>query len=68
MSENENTLIGHLVDVRGDGFTANLLADEQETAPKITVGDEDILIGQLGAYVSVRQGEIKVLCLVTRIV
>lgn len=68
MSENENTLIGHLVDVRGDGFTANLLADEQETAPKITVGDEDILIGQLGAYVSVRQGEIKVLCLVTRII
>lgn len=68
MSENENTLIGHLVDVRGDGFTANLLADEQEAAPKITVGDEDILIGQLGAYVSVRQGEIKVLCIVTRVV
>jgi hypothetical protein len=67
MDVNDNTLIGHLVDVRGDGFTANLLADEQETAPKITVGDEDILVGQLGAYVSVRQGEIKVVCLVARV-
>jgi hypothetical protein len=60
------TLIGHIVDVRGDGLTANLLADEQESAPKVTVGDEDILVGQLGSYVSVCQGAVKILCIVTR--
>lgn len=67
MSTTNETLIGHVVDVRGDGLTANLLADEQESAPIVTVGDEDILVGQLGSYVSVRQGTIKILCLVARI-
>lgn len=61
------TLIGHIVDVRGDGLTANLLADEQESAPKVTVGDEDILVGRLGSYVSVCQGPVKILCIVTRV-
>lgn len=67
MSAANETLVGHVVDVRGDGLTATLLADEQGSAPKVTVGDEDILVGQLGSYVSVRQGSIKILCLVTRI-
>lgn len=67
MSTTNETLIGHVVDVRGDGLTANLLADEQESAPKVTIGDEDILVGQLGSYVSVCQGTIKILCLVARI-
>ena len=56
-----------VVDVRGDGLTANLLPDDQEGAPKVTVGDEDILVGQLGSYVVVKQGAISILCIVTRI-
>lgn len=67
MSPTNETLVGYVVDVRGDGLTANLLADEQESTPKVTVEDEDILVGQLGSYVSVKQGPIKILCLVTRI-
>ncbi len=67
MSPTNETLVGHVVDVRGDGLTANLLADEQESTPKVTVGDEDILIGQFGSYVAVKQGPIRILCLVTRI-
>lgn len=67
MSPTNETLVGYVMDVRGDGLTANLLADEQESTPKVTVGDEDILVGQLGSYVSVQQGPIKILCLVTRI-
>lgn len=67
MNGTNEKLIGYIIDVRGDSFTANLLADEQETVPKITIGDEDILIGQLGSYVSVRQGTVKILCIVTRI-
>jgi hypothetical protein len=67
MNTADETLIGHIIDVRGDGLTANLLADEQEAAPKVTVGDEDILVGQLGSYVSVRQGAVRILCIVTRV-
>ena len=67
MSTTTGTLIGHVIDVRGDGLTANLLADEQDTAPKITVGDEDVLVGQLGSYVSVRQGSVRILCVITRV-
>jgi hypothetical protein len=61
------TLIGHIVDVRGDGLTANLLADEQQSTPKVTIGDEDLLVGRLGSYVSVCQGAVKILCIVTRV-
>ncbi len=67
MGTSTGTLIGHVIDVRGDGLTANLLADDQGAAPKITVGDEDVLIGQLGSYVSVRQGSVRILCIVTRV-
>ena len=67
MSTTTGTLIGHVIDVRGDGLTANLLADEQDAAPKITVGDEDVLVGQLGSYVSVRQGSVRILCVITRV-
>ncbi len=67
MNTTHETLIGHIIDVRGDGLTANLLADEQDSAPKVTVGDEDILVGQLGSYVSVRQGAVRILCIVTRV-
>jgi len=67
MSTTTGTLIGHVIDVRGDGLTANLLADEQDAAPKITVGDEDALVGQLGSYVSVRQGSVRILCVITRV-
>jgi hypothetical protein len=66
MSPSTETLIGHVVDVCADGLTINLLADEQGMVPKITVGDEDILVGQLGAYVSVRQTGTDILCVVTR--
>src|ERR1035437_1243829 len=67
MSTADETLIGHIIDVRSSDLTANLLADEQEAAPKVTVGDEDILVGQLGSYISVRQGAVRILCIVTRV-
>jgi DNA helicase HerA-like ATPase len=67
MSTTSGTLIGHVIDVRGDGLTANLLADEQDAAPKVTVGDEDVLVGQLGSYVSVRQGSVRILCVISRV-
>lgn len=68
MTTASETIIGHVTEVRGDSLTANLVADEQDSIPKVTVGDEDVLVGQLGSYVSVVQGDIKILCLITSIV
>jgi hypothetical protein len=66
MSEQANTLIGHITDVSGSMLTASLIEDEQGNAPKVTIGDEDILIGQIGSYVKIVQGDIKILALLTR--
>jgi uncharacterized protein len=66
MPEQANTLIGHVIDIQGNMFTASLIEDEQGSIPKVTIGDEDILVGQIGSYVSVAQGNIKILALITR--
>jgi len=66
MPEQANTLIGHVTDVSGSMLTASLIEDEQGNTPKVTIGDEDILIGQIGSYVKIAQGDIKILCLLTR--
>jgi len=66
MTEESPTLIGHIIDVRGSVLTASLVEDDQGQAPTVTIGDEDILVGQLGAYVAVRQGDVRLLALVSR--
>lgn len=66
MPDQSSTLIGHVIDIQGNILTASLIEDEQGRPPKVTIGDEDILIGQLGSYVSVIQGNVKILALVTR--
>lgn len=66
MSEAENTLIGHVVDVTGGMITAVLAEDETGVSPTVTVGDEDILIGRLGSYVAIRQSDVAVLAIVCR--
>lgn len=58
-----NVLIGHLSEVRGDGMVARLLPLKTE-GPAIRIGENDILIGQLGSYVTIRQGQIRILALV----
>jgi len=42
------------------------LKDEQGQTPTITVGDEDILVGQLGSYVAIRQNKVHIIAIVTR--
>ena len=34
--------------------------------PVVTIGDEDILVGQLGSYVAVRQNDVHIIAIVTR--
>jgi len=58
-----NICIGHLTEIRGDGMEASLLPLKTENA-LVTIGEHDVLIGQLGSYVSIRQGDIRILALI----
>jgi DNA helicase HerA-like ATPase len=60
------TVIGYIVDVQGSLLTATLVEDEQGHAPTVTISDEDVLVGQLGSYVAVRQNDVHVIAVVTR--
>ena len=66
MSTSANTVIGHIVDVQGDLLTVTLTEDDQGQAPTVTISDEDVIVGQLGSYVAVRQNEVHLIAIVTR--
>ena len=66
MTDNESTVVGHIVDVQGHLLTATLVEDEQGRVPTVTIGDEDVPVGQLGSYVIVRQRGHELVAMVTR--
>jgi len=68
MSDIPNTVIGHVVDVQGNLLMATLVEDEQGHAPTVTIGDEDLLVGQLGSYVAVKQNDVHLIAIVTRMI
>lgn len=61
---NQSILIAHLIEVRGDGMDARVMAEHANGLPIIKVGDEEFLAGHLGSYVVIRQSDIGVLALV----
>ncbi len=66
MPEPASTVIGYVVDVQANVLTASLIEDDQGRAPTVTIGDEDILVGQIGSYVSIRQNDVNLVAIVTR--
>lgn len=66
MSESRKTVIGYVVDVQGNLITATLVEDEQGRVPTVTIGDEDIPVGQIGSYVAIRQNSVHIIAIVTR--
>lgn len=66
MSNHANTVIGYVIDVQGHMLSASLVEDDQGRAPTITLGDEDILVGQIGSYVAIRQNDVNIVAIVTR--
>ena len=66
MPEPVKAVIGYVVDVQGNMLTASLVEDEQGRAPTVTIGDEDILVGQIGSYVAIRQNNVNIVAMVTR--
>lgn len=66
MPDSPKTVIGYVVDVQGNLLTATLVEDEQGHTPVVTIGDEDVLVGQLGSYVAIRQNDVHLIAIVTR--
>ncbi len=66
MPEPATSVIGYVVDVQGNLLTASLVEDDQGRAPTVTIGDEDILVGQIGSYVAIRQNDVNIIAIVTR--
>jgi hypothetical protein len=66
MPEDSASLIGHILDVQGSVFLADLKEDEEGVTPTVTLGDEDILVGRVGSYVRVQQGKLSILAIVAR--
>ena len=60
------SLVGHVVDVQGSVFSAELTDASEGQVPAVTLGDEDILVGRLGSYVRIEQGTVKLLAMITR--
>lgn len=63
-----NTVIGYIVDVQGSVLRTSLVEDEQGRTPTVTIGDEDILVGQIGSYVAIRQNDVNIVAIVTRMI
>ena len=62
----EETLVGYVTDVQAGSITAILIDDEQGHAPVATIGDEDVLVGQVGSYMLIEQAQVQTLAMVTR--
>lgn len=66
MPEPASTVIGYVVDVQANALTASLIEHDQGRAPTVTIGDEDIPVGQIGSYVAIRQNDVNIVAIVTR--
>ena len=68
MSENNgNILIANVTQVRSNGMEARITEQYATRLPLLTLGKDDILAGMIGSYVIIRQAEIKLLALVSKI-
>jgi DNA helicase HerA-like ATPase len=55
MAEASNTLIGYLLEVRAGRFQGKLLSEDEGFSPTIEVDGRPEVVGQVGAYISIRQ-------------
>jgi len=61
---NANTLIGEIIDVQGSGLIASVNAGEGDQFPVVELEGEEVRVGQIGAYLAVRQDDIRLLAMV----
>ncbi|MEE8495011.1 MAG: DUF87 domain-containing protein [Xanthomonadales bacterium] len=63
ISEN-NTLIGHIVEISGADFVAHIISVEEGFVTDVTIDGQLIRIGQVGSYLMVKQSGLHVLVIV----
>jgi DNA helicase HerA-like ATPase len=64
LEQQSNILLAYVTVVRGDGMEARMAEECSGSTPVIKIGEEEILAGQIGSYVVIRQHTISVLALV----
>ena len=64
MISEKNTLIGHIVEINGSEFVAQMISEEEGFVPEVTVDDNLVRIGQVGSYLMIRQSGLYVLVIV----
>lgn len=64
MQQQSSILIGYVSEVRGDGMVARVAEEHATETPLIKLGADEVLAGQIGSYVVIRQANIAVLALV----
>jgi uncharacterized protein len=62
-AQQSSILIGDLTEVRGNGMEARIAKEHANDLPIITIGGEEMLAGQIGSYVVIKQNKINVLAL-----
>ena len=61
MYEDKNTLIGHLAETHADYFVAELISHGEDFEVERRIGMTTVMVGQIGSFMTVRQGEINAL-------
>jgi DNA helicase HerA-like ATPase len=64
MISEKNTLIGHVVEINGGEFVAQVISDEEGFVPEVTIDGQLVRVGQVGTYLLVRQSGLYVLVIV----
>lgn len=64
MISEKNTLIGHVVEINGAEFVAQLISEDEGFVPEVTVDEILVRVGQVGSYLMARQSGLYVLVIV----
>ena len=60
----QRTLVGHIVEVTGAEFVAQLISEDEGFVPELKLGNDTVRVGQVGSYMLVRQGSHRLLVVV----
>ncbi len=66
MSADRTTLVGKLTEVRENELNAMLTVDYSAGFPLVTIDGEELQVGQVGSYMQIKQGNIRVIGMVSR--
>ena len=64
MKNESSNVLGHLIEVTGEYFTATLTSDLEGLSSDKMIGMDKVRIGQVGSYLMVRQSGLYVLVIV----